>query len=97
MYHWETEQKDFVVLSGEVLLSVGGEARRLAAVGLRPLPTASSRQSQADGPWGYYTVDEAARRHGACPDEETQDGEAAYARVPPSEPAPYRAGPLPDC
>jgi hypothetical protein len=60
------------------------------------LLAASSRQFQADGPWGYYTVDEAARRHGACPDEETQDGEAAYARVPPSKPALYRAGLLPD-
>ena len=36
---------------------------------------ASSRQFQASGPWGYYyTVDDTARRHNACPDEETQDG-----------------------
>jgi uncharacterized cupin superfamily protein len=114
MYHWETEQEDFVVLSGEALLIVEGEERRLqqwdfvhcppetrhvfVGAGDRPcvLLAASSRQFQADGPWGYYTVDEAARRHGACPDEETQDGEAAYARVPPSKPALYRAGLLPD-
>jgi glyoxylate utilization-related uncharacterized protein len=29
MYHWETEQEDFVVLSGEALLIVEGEERRL--------------------------------------------------------------------
>ena len=56
---------------------------------------ASSRQFQAEGPWGYYTVDEAARRHDACPDEETQDGGVAYSRVPPSEPTRYRPGLLP--
>jgi mannose-6-phosphate isomerase-like protein (cupin superfamily) len=29
MYHWETEQEDFLVLSGEALLIVEGEERRL--------------------------------------------------------------------
>ena len=57
---------------------------------------ASSRQFQASGPWGFYTVDETARRHNACPDEETQDGDVAYAGVPPSHPAPYRDGLPPD-
>jgi len=40
-------------------------------------------------------VDEVARRHGACVDEETQDTEVAYARVPKSEPTRYRDGWLP--
>jgi hypothetical protein len=57
---------------------------------------ASSRQFQASGLWGFYTVDEIARRHNACPDEETQDGDVAYARVQPSHPARYRDGLLPD-
>jgi hypothetical protein len=35
-YHWETEQEDFLVLSGEGLLIVEGQEG--AAVGLRPLP-----------------------------------------------------------
>ena len=56
---------------------------------------ASSRQFQASGPCGFYTVDEAARRHNACSDEETQDGDVAYARVPPSHPVRYRDGLLP--
>ena len=57
---------------------------------------ASSRQFQKDGPWGYYTVDEAARRYGACPDVETQDTELAYANVTPSQKSRYRDGLLPD-
>jgi hypothetical protein len=56
---------------------------------------ASSRQFQKDGPWGYYTVDETARRYGACPDVETQDAEVAYANVPPSQASRYRDGVLP--
>jgi uncharacterized cupin superfamily protein len=56
---------------------------------------ASSRQFQKDGPWGYYTVDEAAARYNASPPEDTQDGTVAYARFTPSQPAPYREGLLP--
>ena len=52
----------------------------------------SSREFQAGGPWGAYTVDEAALRHEAGVAEETQDAEVAYARFPPPEHAPYRDG-----
>ncbi len=55
----------------------------------------SSRENQAFGPYGAYTVDEAARRYGACPEEETQDADVAYASVPNSEPTRYRDGWLP--
>jgi uncharacterized cupin superfamily protein len=55
----------------------------------------SSRENQAFGPYGAYTVDEVARRYGACSDEETQDGDVAYANVPESEPTRYRDGWLP--
>jgi uncharacterized cupin superfamily protein len=55
----------------------------------------SSRENQAFGPYGAYTVDEVARRHGACAEEETQDGNVAYAHVPKSEPTRYRDGWLP--
>jgi mannose-6-phosphate isomerase-like protein (cupin superfamily) len=113
MYHWETEQEDFLVLSGEALLIVEGQERPLrqwdfvhcppetkhvfVGAGDRPcvLLAASSRQFQAAGPWGAYTVDEAARRHDACPEEETQDTAIAYARFPPSQPTRYRNGWLP--
>ena len=113
MYHWETEQEDFLVLSGEALLIVEGQERPLrqwdfvhcppetrhvfvgAGNGPCVILAASSRQFQAEGPWGYYSVDEAARRHDACPDEETQDGGTREYATPPSEPTRYRPGLLP--
>jgi hypothetical protein len=67
-----------------------------AGDGASVILAASSRQFQASGPLGFYTVDEAAGRHNACSDEETQDGYVAYARVPPSHPVRYRDGLLPD-
>jgi uncharacterized cupin superfamily protein len=110
MYHWETEQEDFLVLYGEALLIVEGQERRVRQwdfvhcppetrhvfVGAGDGPCAilamSSRQFQASGPWGKYTVDETARRYGACPEAETDDADVAYARFPKSEPTPYRDG-----
>jgi glyoxylate utilization-related uncharacterized protein len=101
------------VLSGEALLIVEGQERRLhqwdfvhcppetshVFVGAGDCPcailAASSRQFQAGGPWGYYTVEETARRYGACSDVETQDTGVAYARAPPSQPTRYRDGVLP--
>jgi hypothetical protein len=59
------------------------------------LLAASSRQFQKDGPWGYYTVDKAAQRYGACPEVETQDTQVAYTNVAPSEKSRYREGLLP--
>jgi len=56
----------------------------------------SSRERQAFGPYGAYTVDEVARRHRACGDEETQDTDVAYARIPDAEWSRYRDGWLPD-
>lgn len=56
---------------------------------------ASSRQFQKDGPWGFYSVDEAAARHNASSPEETQDGSIAYARFPPSQETRYPDGLLP--
>ncbi len=113
MYHWETEQEDFLVLSGEALLIVEGEERPLRQwdfvhcppetrhiiVGAGDGPCAvlaiGSRGQQASGPWGAYTVDEVALRHGAGMDEETSDAELAYARFPKAESTRYRDGWLP--
>lgn len=47
-------------------------------------------------PWGFYCTDETAARHNASSLEDTQDGALAYARFPPSRPARYRDGSLPD-
>jgi hypothetical protein len=55
----------------------------------------SSRENQAFGPYGEYTANEVARRYGASPEEDTQDGDVAYANVPESQPSPYRDGWLP--
>jgi hypothetical protein len=55
----------------------------------------SSREFQARGPWGAYTVDEVALGHGAGVEVETQDADLAYARFPESEPTRYRDGWLP--
>lgn len=113
MYHWETEQENFLVLAGEAILIVEGQERPLqqwdfvhcppetqhvfVGAGEKPcyLLAVSSRQFQASGPWGRYTIDEAARRHSACPPEETQNADVAYAYVPPSSPSRFREGWLP--
>ena len=43
-----------------------------------------------------FPADEAARRHGASVEEDTMDGGAAYASLPPREPTAYRDGWLPN-
>ena len=43
-----------------------------------------------------FTVDEAAKRHGASVEKDTLDGGVAYASVPPREPTAYREGWLPE-
>ncbi|HXL44234.1 MAG TPA: hypothetical protein VN960_09270 [Gaiellaceae bacterium] len=76
-----------------------GDAARVRGYGRRRLRDPRGLVAAVpgeSGPWGFYTVDEAARRHNACADEETQDGDVAYARVPPSHPVRYRDGLLPD-
>ena len=54
-----------------------------------------ARQNQEGEGWGGYTVDEAALRHGAGVEEETNDARVAYARFPRGRPTPYRDGLLP--
>ena len=55
----------------------------------------SSRENQAFGPYGEYIANEVARRYGASPEEDTQDGNVAYASFPEVEPGRYREGWLP--
>ena len=43
-----------------------------------------------------FPADEVAKRHGASVDEDTSDGDVAYARVPPREPTAYRERWLPE-
>ena len=124
MYHWETDQEDFLVLAGEALLVVEGEERPLRqwdfvhcppgtqhvivgagdgpcvvfAVGALENHTVGSRVEgtlEGTDDWGAYTVDEAALRHGAGMEEETNDADVAYSRFPEPEPTRYRDGWLP--
>jgi uncharacterized cupin superfamily protein len=53
-------------------------------------------RDRSTGPnWGGYSVDEAARRHGASVDEETSDANVAYAPLQRRKPVRYRDGWLP--
>jgi uncharacterized cupin superfamily protein len=113
MYHWEADQEDFLVLSGEPLLLVEGNERRLRQwdfvhcpeqtkhmiIGAGDAPCAvlavGAREHQTGAAWGGYTVDEAALRHGAGVDQETNEEEEAYAGLPTREPTRYFEGWLP--
>ena len=110
MYHWEGDQEDFLVLSGEALLVIEGEERALrqwdfvhcppetkhVIVGAGNGPclvlAVGERDASTGEDWGGYTVDEAARRHGASVDRDTTDPREAYARFSPREPVRYRDG-----
>jgi uncharacterized cupin superfamily protein len=114
MYHWEADQEDFLVLSGEALLIIEGEERPLRQwdfvhcppdtdhiiIGAGDEPCAilavGAREHRAGPGWGGYPVDEAALRHGAGVEEETNDASEAYAAVAKREPTGYRDGWLPD-
>lgn len=123
MYHWETDQEDFLVLSGEALAIVEGQERPLRqwdflhcpagtnhvivgagdgpcvvfAVGSREKHTYRTPDGTIEGTddWGAYTVDEAALRHGAGVEEETNDANVAYTRFPERVATRYRDGWLP--
>jgi uncharacterized cupin superfamily protein len=114
MYHWEADQEDFFVLSGEALLIVEGQERPLRQwdivhcppqtehmiVGAGDAPCAvlavGARQYQDTPRWGAYTVEDAARRHGAGVEQETTEAKEAYAGVPAREPTRYRERWLPE-
>jgi uncharacterized cupin superfamily protein len=111
MYHYENEQEDFLVLSGEPLLIVEGQERPLRPWDLVHCPPGTRHVivGAGDGPsvivavgtrgagedWGAYTVDDAAIRHGAGVERETTLSKEAYARFPPDRFTPYQEGWLP--
>jgi hypothetical protein len=59
------------------------------------LPVDGIRRVRGHGPRGFYCADETAARYNASSPEDTQDGEVAYARFPPSQPSRHRDGLLP--
>ena len=81
MYHWEADQEDFLVLSGEALLIIEGEERPLRQMDFVHCPpdgahdrpgraacavlAVGARDHQEGAVWGGYTVNEA--RSGTAP------------------------------
>ena len=113
MYHWESNQEDFLVVAGEGLLLVEGQERPLRQWDFVHCPPGTNHMIVGAGesgcvvvaigarehrthPWGGYTVDEVALRHGAGVEEETSDANEAYARFPASVPVRYEEGWLTD-
>jgi uncharacterized cupin superfamily protein len=110
MYHGERGQEDFLVVSGECVLVIEGEARRLGAwdfvhcppwtrhvfVGAGEAPCVIVMVgSRAGGFEVVYAVDEVAARHDASVLEETSSPDAAYARWGPETRTAYVDGWLP--
>ncbi len=103
LYHRESVQEDFLVLSGECLLIVEGQERKLRAWDFVHCPPGTNHVfvGAGDGPCSVlmigvrrddaeivYPVDETAARHGASADEETDSPREAYAKY--SRPVPGR-------
>jgi uncharacterized cupin superfamily protein len=113
MYHWEADQEDFLVLSGEAVLIVEGEERQLrewdfvhcppntkhVIVGAGSGPClviavgARAHDGQPDSLG--FTANEVANRYGASVQQDTMDGDVAYAPFPRRQPTAYRDGWLP--
>ncbi len=112
MYHGETGQEDFLVVSGECLAVVEGEERQLKAWDFVHCPSGTNHTfvGTGDGPCVMvtvgartgddeilYPVNEVAAKHGASVEQETPLPKEAYAPYP-REPLfqPYQEGDLPD-
>jgi uncharacterized cupin superfamily protein len=106
-YHAEEGQEDFVVLSGECLVLIEGEERRLRQWDLVHCPPFTEHVfvGAGDGPSVIlgvgarnageglvYPVSELALRHGAGVTEEATSGKVAYAGAPETEHVPYPGG-----
>jgi len=107
MYHAEDAQEDFLVLSGECLLIVEGEERRLGAWDFVHCPPMTRHVfvGAGDGPCAIvgvgarnageglrYPVSDVALKHSAGVTEEATSGKVAYAGVPETTKAPYSEG-----
>jgi uncharacterized cupin superfamily protein len=110
-YHGEEGQENFLVLSGECLLLVEGEERRLRAWDFVHCPpwTEHVFVGAGDGPCVFlgvgartagdglvYPVSELALKYDAGVKEKATTGRVAYADVPETTRGPYRDGVLED-
>lgn len=105
LYHAESAQENFLVLSGECLLLVEGQERPLRAwdfvhcppgtehvfvgAGSGPCVLVMAGRRGLPGKSIVYPANELARRHGAGVDEETTSAQEAYAGF--ERPRPARA------
>ncbi len=108
-YHRENEQEDFLVLSGECLLLIEGQERRLRAWDFVHCPpwTEHVFVGAGDGPCTLlavgtrlsddvvYPESELAQSHRAGVRRETRDPDEAYAELPDDFPVAFREGWLP--
>jgi len=106
-YHAEQDQEDFLILSGECLLLIEGEERRLRAWDFVHCPSGTEHilVGAGDGPCAFigigaratpdaivYTVSDVALRHAAGVEKETTKPAEAYAGQPQTTTGPYRGG-----
>jgi uncharacterized cupin superfamily protein len=106
-YHAENGQEDFLVLSGECLVLIEGEERRLRPWDFVHCPpwTEHIFVGVGDGPCVFvgvgaraaghgivYPVSDLALGHGAGVTEEANTGRVAYAGTPETTKAPYTEG-----
>ncbi|HVA84958.1 MAG TPA: cupin domain-containing protein [Candidatus Saccharimonadales bacterium] len=106
-YHAEQDQENFLILSGECLLLIEGEERRLRAwdfvhcapgtehifVGAGSGPCAFLAVGARNTPDGIvYPVSDLALRHGAGVTESTTKSDEAYAGTPTTSAGPYAGG-----
>jgi uncharacterized cupin superfamily protein len=110
IYHGEDTQEGFLVLSGECLLLVEGEERRLRAWDFFHCPAWTEHVvvgagegpcvvvavgARRPGSKVIYPRNEVAEAHGASVLATTDSGKEAYARFPEATERPYREGDLP--
>jgi uncharacterized cupin superfamily protein len=106
MYHREEAQEDFLVLSGECVLVIEGEERRLEAWDFVHCPPLTEHVfvgagdepcvllgvgARTKGRGLVYPVNEVAARHGASVEQETSDPNEAYAAYSRPTPIPCPA------
>ncbi len=111
LYHGEDEQEDFLVLSGECLLLIEGEERRLQAWHFVHCPAWTEHVfvgagegdclllavgTRTKGAGVVYPASELAQRHGAGAAETTPEPDVAYAGIPDDTPTRARGGWLPE-
>ena len=109
MYHREDDQEDFLVLSGECLLLVEGEERRLRAWDFVHCPAGIEHifVGAGDGPCvifmagarehrgtAVYPRNEVAPRHGAGVEADTSESTEAYAPFAKWQPGPPESFPF---